>query len=116
VRAKYGVDPQAIPDFLALAGDTADGYPGIEGIGKTTAARLVARYGLIEDFPPAVLGGERWQRALLFKKLATLRIDAPPFASVDELKWQGPRDSFAQFASRASDERVLARARKAADR
>jgi len=116
VRAKYGVDPQAIPDFLALVGDTADGYPGIEGIGKATAARLVARYGPIEDFPAAVLDGERRQRALLFKKLATLRIDAPLFASVDELKWQGPKDSFEQFASRASDERVLTRARKAADR
>src|SRR5262244_1691497 len=77
VRVKYGVDPQAIPDFLALVGDTADGYPGIGGIGKATAARLVARYGPIEDFPPAVLDDERRQRALLFKKLATLRSDAP---------------------------------------
>src|SRR5215813_10764328 len=116
VRAKYGVDPRAIPDFLALVGDAADGYPGIEGIGKATAARLVAQYGPLEDFPAAVLDGERRQRALLFKKLATLRIDAPLFARVDELKWQGPKESFEQFASRASDERVLTRARKAADR
>jgi 5'-3' exonuclease len=116
VRAKYGVDPRAIPDFLALVGDAADGYPGIEGIGKATAARLVARYGPLEDFPAAVLDGERRQRALLFKKLATLRIDAPLFARVDELKWQGPKESFEQFALRASDERVLTRARKAADR
>jgi 5'-3' exonuclease len=116
VRAKYGVDPQAIPDFLALVGDAADGYPGIEGIGKVTAVRLVARYGPIEEFPAAVLDDERRQRALLFKKLATLRIDAPLFANVDELKWQGPKDSFEQFASRALDERVLTRARKAADR
>jgi len=116
IRVKYGVDPQAIPDFLALVGDTADGYPGIEGIGKVTAARLVARYGHVEHFPAAVLDGERRQRALLFKKLATLRIDAPLFASVDELKWQGPKDLFEQFALRASDERVLTRARKAADR
>jgi len=116
IRLKYGVDPQAIPDFLALVGDAADGYPGIEGIGKVTAARLVARYGRIEDFPAAVLGDERRQRALLFKKLATLRVDAPLFASVDELKWQGPKESFKQFALRASDERVLSRARKAADR
>jgi 5'-3' exonuclease len=116
VRVKYGVDPQAIPDFLALVGDTADGYPGIGGIGKATAARLVARYGPIEDFPPAVLDDERRQRALLFKKLATLRIDAPLFANVDELKWEGPKASFEQFASRASDTRVLTRARKAADR
>jgi len=116
VRAKYGVDPQAIPDFLALAGDTADGYPGIEGIGKATAARLVARYGPIEAFPAGVLDDERRQRALLFKKLATLHLDAPLFASVDELEWQGPTDSFEQFASRASDERLLTRAREAADR
>jgi len=116
VRAKYGVDPEAIPDFLALVGDTADGYPGLGGIGKATAARLVARYGHIEDFPAAVLDGERRQRALLFKKLATLRVDAPLFASVDELKWQGPTELFEPFASRASDERVLTRARKAADR
>src|SRR5216117_3374930 len=61
VRAKYGVDPQAIPDFLALVGDTADGYPGIEGIGKATAVRLVARYGPIEDFPAAALDNERRQ-------------------------------------------------------
>src|SRR5213594_3845245 len=115
VRAKYGVDPQAITDFLALVGDTADGYPGIEGIGKATAVRLVARYGPIEDFPAAALDNERRQRALLFKKLATLRIDAPLFANVDELKWGGPKDSFEQFALRASDERVLTRAREAAD-
>jgi hypothetical protein len=76
----------------------------------------VARYGPIEDFPPAVLDDERRQRALLFKKLATLRIDAPLFANVDELKWEGPKASFEQFASRASDTRVLTRARKAADR
>jgi hypothetical protein len=76
----------------------------------------VARYGPIEEFPAAVLDDERRQRALLFKKLATLRIDAPLFANVAELKWQGPKDSFEQFASRALDERVLTRARKAADR
>jgi 5'-3' exonuclease len=102
--------------FPALVGDNADGYPGIEGIGKATAARLVARYGPIEDFPAAVLDDERRQRALLFKKLATLRMDAALIANVDELKWQGPKDSFAQFAARASDERVLTRARKAAGR
>src|SRR5690348_9043974 len=76
VLAKFGVPPRHIPDFLALVGDTADGYPGVEGIGKATAARLVNRYGAIEDFPPEVLRDCRDQ-ALLFKQLATLRTDAP---------------------------------------
>jgi 5'-3' exonuclease len=116
VRAKYGVDPHLIPDFLALVGDTADGYPGIEGIGKATAARLVNRHGRIEDFPDTALDVERRKRALLFKNLATLRNDAPLFATVDELRWQGPRDSFERFASRVSDDRLLLRAHKAAGR
>jgi len=113
VREKFGVEPALIPDFLALVGDTADGYPGLEGIGKTTAARLVARYGPLESFPSAVLDGERLTLALLFKNLATLRTDAPLFSNVDELKWRGPPESFAAFAERFGDARVLARARKA---
>ena len=113
VRQKYGVDPLRIPDFLALVGDTADGYPGIDGIGKTGAARLVNRYGALEDFPPEVLG-ERREQALLFKKLATLRTDARLFANVDELRWRGPTDSFTSIAAEMGDERLLARAVKAA--
>jgi len=70
VREKFGVAPHLIPDFLALVGDAADGYPGVAGIGKVTAARLVSRYGAIEEFPPSVLG-ERRELALLFKQLAT---------------------------------------------
>ena len=112
VRQKYGVDPVRIPDFLALVGDTADGYPGIDGIGKTGAARLVNRYGPIEDFPPEVLGEQR-EQALLFKTLATLRTDARLFADVDELQWRGPTDSFAACAKEIGDERLLARAAKA---
>ncbi|HYL27056.1 MAG TPA: 5'-3' exonuclease H3TH domain-containing protein, partial [Candidatus Nitrosotalea sp.] len=81
VRAKFGVDPELIPDFLALVGDAADGYPGIPGIGAKGAATLITRYGAIEDFPPNVLG-ERQQLALLFKELATLRTDADLFADV----------------------------------
>src|SRR5215510_13785451 len=84
VREKFGVEPALIPDYLALVGDTADGYPGLEGIGKVGAARLVNRYGPIEDFPPAALG-DRKDLALLFKRLATLRTDAELFADVDEL-------------------------------
>src|SRR4030095_14964009 len=66
VRAKFGVDPERIPDYLALVGDSADGYPGIAGIGRIGAARLIAQHGALEDFPPAVLGDNR-ELALLFK-------------------------------------------------
>src|SRR3954454_11455512 len=95
VRKKFGVDPARIPDFLALVGDTADGYPGIEGVGKVGAARMVERYGAIEDFPPNVLG-ESLERALLFKKLARLRTDAALFTDVESLRWNGPEPSFAE--------------------
>jgi 5'-3' exonuclease len=112
VREKFGVDPPLIPDYLALVGDAADGYPGIAGIGKAGAARLVTRHGPIENFPPTVLGEHR-EMALLFKKLATLRTDAPLFADVDELQWRGPREDFAAMSERLDDDRVLARSRKA---
>ncbi len=114
VRTKFGVPPALIPDFLALVGDTADGYPGLEGIGKVGAARLLSRYGALEQFPEDVLGGERRARALLFKNLATLRTDAPLFANVDELEWRGPTPPFSQYAAeRLDDERVALRAAKA---
>ncbi|HEY4365667.1 MAG TPA: 5'-3' exonuclease H3TH domain-containing protein [Steroidobacteraceae bacterium] len=112
VRAKFGVDPALIPDFLALVGDTADGYPGMEGIGRMTAARLLNKYGAIEDFPPDILG-ERRQQALLFKDLATLRTDAPLFGDVDELFWRGPTDTFAACATQLGDAKLLARCLKA---
>jgi 5'-3' exonuclease len=108
VRGKFGVEPTRIPDFLALVGDTADGYPGIDGIGEVGAARLIARYGAIEDFPSAVLG-ERRELALLFKKLATLRTDAALFRDVDELRWRGPTESFASIAAELGDQRLLLR-------
>ena len=75
VLKKFGVIPELIPDYLALVGDSADGYPGIAGIGPKGAAGLLARYGQIEQFPAAVLGA-RQETALLFKTLATLRTDA----------------------------------------
>lgn len=112
VRDKFGVEPALIPDFLALVGDAADGYPGIPGIGRVGAARLVARYGSIENFPPEVLG-ERRELALLFKRLATLRTDALLFGNVDELRWRGPTDAFAAYADRLGDARVVERARSA---
>ncbi len=112
VRQKFGVEPALIPDFLALVGDAADGYPGITGIGPVTAARLVNRHGRIEDFPLEVLGDNR-DRALLFKRLATLRTDAPLFRDVDELRWRGPTEAFDAWAARLGDSRLLDRCRKA---
>jgi 5'-3' exonuclease len=112
VREKFGVEPLLIPDFLALVGDAADGYPGIAGIGQKTAASLVKRHGAIEDFPPSVLG-EQLEQALLFKNLATLRIDAALFGNVDELKWRGPTDRFAATAEKMGNAKVLARSMKA---
>jgi 5'-3' exonuclease len=113
VKAKFGVAPALIPDYLALVGDSADGYPGMAGIGPKGAVSLIERYGRIEDFPPQILG-ERRDLALLFKRLATLRTDAPLFADVDELRWRGPTDSFTECAERLGDPRLLARARQAA--
>ena len=112
VRAKFGVDPERIPDFLALVGDAADGYPGLAGIGRVTAARLIGRYGALESFPPEVLG-ERRELALLFKQLATLRTDAGLFADVEELRWRGPRGEFDGWAEKLSSPRLLERGRKA---
>jgi 5'-3' exonuclease len=112
VRAKFGVEPALIPDFLALVGDAQDGYPGIPGIGKSTAASLVNKYGPIESFPPETLGAER-DRAILFKTLATLRTDAPLFANVDEMEWKGPTAAFADWATRIDDKRLLPRAEAA---
>ena len=113
VRAKYGVEPQRIPDFLALVGDSADGYPGVEGIGEVTARRLINRHGAIEDFPPEVLAPERRELALLFKRLATLRTDAALFSDVEALRWRGPAETFEAWAARIGDARLLARSRSA---
>jgi 5'-3' exonuclease len=112
VRKKFGVPPALIPDFLALVGDAQDGYPGLAGIGKTTAARLLGRYGPIEKFPETVLGEQR-ERALLFKRLATLRSDAPLFGEVDELRWPGPGERWAGWVERIGDARLGERTRKA---
>src|SRR5262249_5597124 len=100
--------------FLALTGDAADGYPGISGIGAVTAARLLNRHGVIESFPADVLDGERRDMALLFKKLATLKTDAPLFRDVDELGWSGPTNELAAWAKRIEAPRLVERARKAA--
>jgi 5'-3' exonuclease len=113
VREKFGVEPERIPDLLALVGDAADGYPGIPGIGKVTAAKLVNRHGTLEDFPPEVLGDKR-DLALLFKDLATLRSSAAVLDDVDDLRWRGPTPEFAAWTERLGDARLLGRARAAA--
>ena len=112
VRAKFGVVPRLIPDWLALVGDVADGYPGIAGIGAVGAARLLNRHGPIEAFPDAVLGDRR-DEALLFKRLATLRTDAKLFRGASALRWRGPTAAFAAWAERANAPRLLERARAA---
>jgi len=112
VVEKFGVEPVLIPDFLALVGDAADGFPGIPRIGRVTAARLLNQHGPIESFPDSVLG-ERRELALLFKNLATLRTDASLFSEVEELRWSGPTADFEEMAGRLGDERLLERCRKA---
>lgn len=109
VIAKFGVGPQSIPDWLAVVGDSADGFPGVKGWGEKAAAAVLSRYPHLEDIPkesrewdPAINGAKRlaallrdsWNDALLFRTLATLRRDAPVFHNVDELRWKGPRTSF----------------------
>ena len=116
VRAKFGVAPEFIADYLALVGDAADGYPGIPGLGAKTAATLINRHGHIEHFPPGVLKKENVAPALLFKQLATLRIDAPLFKNVDELRWRGPTPAFAAFAKKIGDERLATRVKKLQNR
>jgi 5'-3' exonuclease len=112
VREKFAVEPALIPDYLALVGDAADGYPGMPGIGSVTAARLLNRHGRIEDFPPEVLGDSR-DLALLFKQLATLRTDARLFEDLDELRWRGPTRAFAACAEQMDAARLLARSLEA---
>jgi len=112
IREKFGVAPEFIPDFLAMVGDTADGYPGLQGIGPVSAARLINKFGALEGFPADVLGDRR-DAALLFKTLATLRTDAALFSDVDELRWRGPTPEFAAVADRIGDTTIAARAEQA---
>jgi len=114
VVAKFGVAPQYIPDYLALVGDSADGFPGLAGYGPKTAATLINRHGHLEQFPVEVLKEENIELVLLFKRLATLRIDAslpsqspPLFKNVDELRWRGPTESFAAVTEQMNDKRLL---------
>lgn len=108
IRAKFGVDPVRIPDYLALVGDAADGIPGLPGIGARTAARLIEKHGSIRDFPPEVLG-EQQATALLYLELTTLRTEPPLFRNVDELRWRGATPEFAGWAERVKDPKIVAR-------
>jgi 5'-3' exonuclease len=112
VRAKFGVGPERIPDYLALVGDSADGYPGIAGIGPKGAARLIERHGPIENFPDDVLGAQH-ELALLFKRLATLRTDAPVSSRIEALRWSGPTAEWPAMVARLGDARLLERAEAA---
>ena len=113
VRAKFGVAPEYIPDYLALVGDAADGYPGIAGYGAKTAASLINLHGSIEKFPRDLLQDKR-KDALLFKKLATLRIDEPLFDDVGQLRWRGPTASFRSMAEKIGNARLATRVTKLA--
>src|SRR5437867_10130572 len=115
VCAKFRVAPEFIPDYLALVGDSADGYPGIKGLGPRTAASLIGRFGRIEDFPSEILDSQR-ELALLFKDLATLRTDLPLFKVIDELRWTGPASSFAAVTEKIGDVRLANRIKKLAIR
>ena len=130
VEAKFGVRPESIPDWLALVGDSADGFPGLPGFGAKSAATLLQRYGHIEAIPD---DGRQWdvpglrsidrlaatltagrEVANLFKVLATLRTDAD-VGAVDDWRWTGPTPGFAEWCERLEQPRLLARAQKLAD-
>ena len=126
VEAKFGVKPQSIPDYLAVVGDSADGFPGVSGWGAKSAALVLSRYPHLEEIPrdlrqwPGSIRGARrlydslfdsWADALLFRTLATLRLDAPVFDSVDDLSWRGPRPKFEEECRRMKAPDLLERAR-----
>jgi 5'-3' exonuclease len=125
VRAKFGVSPESIADYLALVGDTADGYPGLPGWGAKSASAVLARYGHLEDIPPAAgqwdvpgLRGaaglsatlqERFADALLFRRIATVEVDVP-VGTVDDWRWTGPTSAFDEVAEKYDARRLRARA------
>ena len=130
VRGRFGIDPGSMTDYLALVGDSADGYPGLPGWGAKSAATLLARYGHIEEIPDAAaawdvrvrgaakLAGtlvDQREQAILFRTLATLRTDIPVFESVDELEWTGPTASFFDICARLNAPGYFKRAQAAND-
>ncbi|MEO5509948.1 MAG: 5'-3' exonuclease H3TH domain-containing protein [Longimicrobiales bacterium] len=125
VQAKFGVPPASIPDYLALVGDAADGFPGVPGFGARSAARLLMRYGHIADVPaPDTITGpektlavrlhEHMDMATLFLELATLRTDLPVFDDVDDLRWRGPSPDFGAFMQAHAGDRGTVFAQRAA--
>jgi 5'-3' exonuclease len=131
VVAKFGVGPQSIPDYLAVVGDSADGFPGVQGWGAKAAAQVLSRYFHLEAIPkdwrvwdPSIRRARAlaeslfgaWNDALLFRTLATLRLDVPVFDSVDELRWKGPRTDFDAFCERMKSPDLLRRVKSAAAR
>jgi len=128
VVERFGIKPKSIPDYLAVVGDSADGYPGVAGWGVKAAALTLSQYAHLEDIPkswqewdPSIRKARAlseslftaWNDALLFRTLATLRLDVPVFNSVDDLRWQGPRASFEKYCQRLKAPELLARAVKA---
>ncbi len=124
VEAKFGVKPESIPDYLAVVGDSADGYPGILGWGAKAAASVLSQYHHLEDIPKdwhqwhssirrsrplAEALFTAWDEAILFRILATLRLDVPVFDSVDELKWRAPAVDFEKFCMRIKAPDLLRR-------
>ena len=128
VEAKFGVKPESIPDYLAVVGDSADGFPGVPGWGAKAASLSLSQYVHLEDipkdfrdWPPSIRSAQRlsaslfssWNDALLFRTLATLRLDVPVFDTIDELRWKGPRGSFEEQCHRMKSPDLLNRAASA---
>jgi 5'-3' exonuclease len=124
VVAKFGVKPQSIPDYLAVVGDSADGFPGLPGWGAKTAALTLSQYPHLEDIPknwqawhPSIRKArllseslfDAWNDALLFRTLATLRLDVPVFDTVEDLRWKGPRPNFEEYCQRMKSTDLLRR-------
>jgi 5'-3' exonuclease len=129
VITKFGVQPQSIPDYLAVVGDNADGFPGVTGWGAKAAASTLGQYGHLEKIPkdwrqwhPSIRRARplaeslfhAWEEALLFRNLATLRLDVPVFDTLEALRWQGPQPDFAKQCHRMRSPGLLDRARRAA--
>jgi len=129
VYEKFGVRPESIPDYLALVGDTADGFPGLPGWGAKSAAAVLDRYGHLEDIPAspgkwditirsgaklAKILQDNLELAVLFRRIATVETEAPTIKNVDELEWTGPTDALAEMAERLDAPGLLVRARKQA--
>jgi 5'-3' exonuclease len=125
VREKFGVQPQSIPDYLAVVGDSADGFPGVSGWGQKAAAQVLSQYPHLEDIPKdwrewhaSIRKGRglseslfsAWNDALLFRTLATLRLDVPVFDTVEDLRWKGPRRDFEEQCRRMKSPDLIRRA------